>query len=405
MNYDEYTTMRSSLIDEANAFVNEDKLDEADAKLKEVEALDEKFNKITQARANVQAMQDKQKVVDLQNRTETVSLGLSANASEDKKDAYASTTYVNAWAKAMMDKADTMTDAERKAMAMVNEAHTTANTGVVIPKTVAAGIWDMIEEQYPFWDDVQKTYVKGAYSAVIGDDSTDAAWYDEATETADGKETLTELALTGCELSRSVTISWKLREMAIEDFIPYIQRKLARKMGAGLGYGATHGKGKPSANEFKPEPLGVVTALEKESGTPQVKTYTKGSLKYSDLTAARALVKVANNDLSVYANSATIWGELANVVDGNGNPIFIPDAVNNGVYRIFGLDVKQDDSMEDGEILFSAPYIGYIANVNKELSVLVEEHVKPRNADYCGYAVVDGGVTSTKAHALLKVGE
>ena len=50
----------------------------------------------------------------------------------------------------------------------------------------------------------------------------------------------------------------------------------------------------------------------------------------------------------------------------------------------------------------SSPYVGYQANVNKELSVMTEDHVKDRATDYCGYAIVDGGVTSTKAHALLK---
>ena len=150
---------------------------------------------------------------------------------------------------------------------------------MVIPKTVADGIWDMVEELYPYWNDIQKTYVKGNYSVPIGDESTAAAWYEEADVTADGKDTLKELALNGCELSRSVTISWKLKEMSIDDFINYIQRKLARKIGAGLGYGVTHGKGKPSASDqFKSEPLGVVTALEKEDKTPQITTYEKGKL-------------------------------------------------------------------------------------------------------------------------------
>lgn len=46
-------------------------------------------------------------------------------------------------------------------------------------------------------------------------------------------------------------------------------------------------------------------------------------------------------------------------------------------------------------------YVGYQANVNKDLTVMTEDHVKARNTDYCGYAIADGGVTSTKAHALL----
>lgn len=192
--------------------------------------------------------------------------------------------------------------------------------------------------------------------------------------------------------------------MAIEDFIPFIQEKLARKMGAGLGYGATHGKGKPASNEFKPEPLGVDNCSGKRKSTPQIVTYETGKLTYKNLTSARAKVKVAAKELKVYANSTTIWTELANVTDNNGKAIFIPDPVNTGIYRLFGMEVKQDDSMKDGEILMSSPNVGYLANINKEISVMAEEHVKKRTVDYCGYAVVDGGPTTNKAHALLKYG-
>lgn len=412
MTYEKYLEQRKNIMDAAQALIDEGKIDDANEKMKEAEKLDETWDAITEAQANMRAIQGKQRELDVQNLsgapveggmvTATMSFapkGLEGN--EDGEKLFASKEYETAWAKSLMGKK--LSAEEENTVKIVNAyTHTTENTGIVIPKTVASGIWDMIEELYPLWDDVQKTYVKGAYSALIGEDSTDAKWYDEATATEDAQETIGELALSGCELSRAVTVSWKLREMAVEDFIPYIQRKLARKMGAALGYGASHGKGKPSANEFKPEPLGIVTALEKEASTPQVLTYTKGALGYKDITSARAKIKVGANELKIYANSTTIWNELANIVDGNGKPIFIPDPVNNGIYRILGMMVKEDDSMLDGEVLFSSPFVGYLANVNKEMSVMTEEHVKARTVDYCGYAIVDGGVTSTKAHALLK---
>jgi HK97 family phage major capsid protein len=191
--------------------------------------------------------------------------------------------------------------------------------------------------------------------------------------------------------------------MAIEDFIPFIQRKLAEKMGVALSYGAAKGKGQPGASDtFKAEPKGIITALLAETNTPQVKTYTAGELAYSDLTAARAKIKFGANGLRIYANSKTIWDELANVKDQNGRPIMVADPINGGVGRIFGIEVKEEDALADGEILFSAPSVGYIANVNKDMSLATEEHVKERTADYCAYAIVDGNVTTTKAHALLK---
>lgn len=57
--------------------------------------------------------------------------------------------------------------------------------------------------------------------------------------------------------------------------------------------------------------------------------------------------------------------------------------------------------MNDGEILLSNAFAGYHANINKEITMLTEDHVKERKTDYCGYAIMDGNAITNKAHALL----
>ena len=413
MKYNEYLEQRQALMNELQELIDSGASDEEyTAKKAEIEALDQKWEAICQRQADLNALSDNQSTVNIQalggvnaeNAVPTASVNMAPVAAQpsDPENLVKSDAYVNAWAKIMMGKQ--LNAAEQEVVRMVNEyTHTTENTGVVIPETVAAGIWDMVEELYPLWADVQKTYVKGSYTVPISDASTDAAWYDEATQTADGTETFRQLTLSGCELARSITVSWKLREMAVADFIPFIQKKLAQKMGAALGYGVANGKGQPGQSDtFKPEPKGIVTALEAETGTPQVVEYTKDALAYSDLTAVRSKVTVGTNALAFYAKASTIWTQLANVKDINGRPIMIPDATAGGVNRIFGIQVKEDDSFAEGVVLLGAPSVGYIANVNKDMSIVTEEHAKARTADYCAYAIVDGGVLSTKAFAVLK---
>lgn len=406
MKYNEYLEQRAALIDELQVLVDGGASDEDyTAKKNEIEDLDTKWDAIAQRNADLRVLSDNQRVYDVENAagikldggvvTATMSF---APATEDSK----SDVYTDAWAKTLMGQE--LTNEERASMQKVNSALTTLTTGVVIPETVAQGIWDGIAKAYPLWADVTKTYVKGNYTVPLSTASSDAAWYDEATNTADGSETLGALNLVGCELARAITVSWKLREMAIADFIPFIQRKLIEKMGAGLGYGVAQGRGKPGASDtFKPEPMGIVTALEAETNTPQVVTYTADAMTYAKLAAARAKVETSQG-LAVYANSATIWGQLANVVDQDNRPIMIADPTATGVMRIFGMPVKEDASIPAGDVLISAAGVGYIANVNRDISIQTEEHVKARTVDYCAYAIVDGGVTSTKCHALLKQG-
>ena len=403
MNRKQYETMRNQLMNEAQTLINDGKAEEAEAKMNEVKELDDKWDKIAQAQANFNALNNDPKPMTPFSMEDS----LSGQGSEENPvaTAWASKEYENAWAKAMMKKP--LEASEQKAFDLVNEAytHTTGNTAVVIPKSVVKGIWEEAGNLYPYFNDVSKTYVNGVLAVIQEDTSSDAGWYEEETATEDGKETFKEFTLSGCELARAVTISWKLREMAVEDFIPYIRRKIAKKMGAAAGYGATHGAG-PKAASGKPEPTGTVTALLAEEGTPQVVTYTKGSVPtWKELTSARAKVKSGYGaGLAVYANSTTIWTILANILDQNKRPIFMTDAAS-GVNKVLGAVVKEDDSMLGGEILFSNAYEGYHTNVNKEMTVMTEEHVKERKADYCAYAIMDGNVTTTKAHALLKEAE
>lgn len=399
MNKKQYQEKRKNLMEEAQGMISAGKTQEAEAKMEEVKKLDEQWDAIAQAEANFNALNQEPK--DLTPIQKENVFG------KEKKDSQAeeiwkSEEYKNAWAKTLMGK--TLSEKEKESFEMVNEVftHTTDNTGIVIPNTVAKGIWELVGEIYPYFGDVTRTYVNGTLSMIQEDTSTEAKWVDEDEKMEDGKETFKEFKLTGCELTRAITVSWKLKEMSIEDFIPYIQRKMAKKMGAAAGYGVTHGEGLTAASG-KPEPMGVVTALKAEAETPQVVTYTKGSLPtYKDITETRSKIKSGyGSGICIYANSTTIWTKLANILDANKRPIFIPDPTNSAAFRILGLPVKEDDSMKDGEILFSNASAGYHLNINKEVSMMTEEHVKDRKTDYCGYAIMDGNITTEKAHALL----
>lgn len=408
MNKKQYEEKRKSLMDAAQALLNEGKIEEANAKMEEVKNLDEEWNKTAQAEANLKALTRVPAPAVLAN-DEKMTDGVPGPAENPVEAAWKSEEYKTAWAKMLLNRQlnaneqrvyDQVNAAFAGAMTNEGFTHTTTNTSIVIPETVSKGIWEMVSEKYPYFEDVAKTHVKGPLTMIKEETSSDAGWYEEDTPTEDGKETFAKYTLNGCELARSITVSWKLKEMAIEEFIPYIQRKMAKKMGTAAGYGVTHGKG--NANENKPEPIGVVTALLAEGGTPRVITY-KGTPTYENIVNARA--KIASgygNGLAIYANNSMIWNKLAMIQDLNGRPLFVPDLTGGGANRILGMVIKEDGSMQDGEILFSNAYEGYHANISREISMMQEDHVKPRTTDYAAYAILDGNVVTTEAHVLLK---
>ncbi|MCM1213310.1 MAG: phage major capsid protein [Lachnospiraceae bacterium] len=392
-------------MNEAQALLDAGKVEEATAKMEEVKALDAEWDAIAQAEADLNAL----------NRVPAPALrvdegGLPGAASGAEEDPVAaalrSEDYRFAWAKTLMGKPlnakerDIYNQVNGNASgAMSNEVHTTKNTGILIPETVTKGIWEQVEEKHPYYGDITKTYVNGILTMIKEKASSEAGWYEEDEETRDGEETFEKYTLSGCELARNIKVSWKLREMAIEDFIPYIQRKMAKKMGAAIGYGVIHGKGE--RDKSRREPVGVATALYAEAGTPQIVAYA-GVPTYEDIINAVASVgSEYGAGLKIYANHRTVWHKLAMIMDQNGRPIFIADPISGGVKHLLGIPIREEDGMRDGEILFSNAADGYHANINKALSMMTEEHVTKRYTDYAGYAILDGDVLDTRAHVLL----
>ena len=414
MKKDEYLAQRKALLDEAEAMIGEEKTEEANTKMKEIETLDNKWEESKLANANMNALKDKTKVTEIENKSANVEgevVGTMGNevSSNDKQ------LYTDAWAKVMQGKK--LDEKEQVVYDKVNTefnnayTHNTTNTAILIPENVTSGIWKRATEAYPLLADVKKYNVNGTLTIKkhTGITAGDAAFYDETTTTADEQNAFGELSLTGCELAKAITVTWKLRSMATEEFIPFIINELGERVGVALGKSVAVGKGKPGEGDtFKPEPQGIETALLAESGTPQVVAYdpeasTPDPLIYADLTTAMS--KIHSSYLvgcNVYANNATIWNQIATLVDSNGRPLFIPDVTSGGVGKILGMTVKADAGVTNGSIIIGNPYAGYVMNTNEPMSVATEEHVKARTVDYAAYTIVDGAVLDTKAFALIR---
>lgn len=316
--------------------------------------------------------------------------------------------YRSAWVKEMAGRA--VSPEERGMLDRVSEeyrefTHSTENSQILIPKTVAAGIWKRAEEQHALWADVQKFYVTGDLSMTKSDgNGDDGKWYDEDTIVDTDQLGFGMVNLTGCELAKAIQVTWKLKKMALPEFEAYIIREIGDRMGKALSKAVYAGKGKPGVGDtFKPEPRGIKTVLAAEASTPQIKEYVVADgVKYSDLTGVMAAIHSSYNGVSIYANNTTIWNLLANIVDGQGRPMFIADVMAGGVGRLFGRSIKPDSTIPDGEILVGDLMGGYVANINEDITMYREDHVRARLTDYMGYAIVDGDVRDTKAFVILQ---
>lgn len=276
--------------------------------------------------------------------------------------------------------------------------HDTTNTAIVIPQTTQDKIWARASEGHAFLKDVKRLSVKGELRMIRHKsiDEGDATWYVEATPTADEKNTFDDLVLKGHELSKAVSISWKLRAMAMDDFENFLINELGERISVALGLGVINGTGTDQAT-------GVVTVIKK-AAQQQAKVATTGKLTYTDILGAIAKVHSSYKaGAAFYANSTTIWTKIANVLDNQGRPLFVPDRSIGGVGNVLGFPVKEDAALSDDEILIGNAVMGYVLNVNEPMSITTEDHAKQRVTDYVGYMVADGNVMDEKAFCLLSM--
>ncbi len=412
MNKEKYLNKRKQLMTEAENMIDEGQVAEAEAKMKEVEELDTTFENAAKAQANLNALRGNSVVTDISNMGATVKdYGVLDSFSTEKEVGVMAMKddkklYNTAFMKTLMG--TTLNTEETEVFNSVNEkfrnsTQTAEQHQVLIPETIKEGIWKEIGELHPIFADVRPTYVKGDLTIIKEEtEGTDAEWVDEKTEGTDADTAFGTLSLTGCELVKSIRVSWKMKKMSIEAYQQYIITHLAEKMARALAFGILKGKGKPSASEHKPQPKGIIPTLEGEGSTPQVVQFDT-NIKYKDLTNLMSKIKSGYlTGAVIYANNKTIWNQLANVVDANGRPLFIPDVTNGGVGRILSVVVKEEDVMEDDELLLGNVGRGYVMNINENVTLYQEDHVKARATDYMTYAIVDGDVLTTKAFALLK---
>ncbi len=393
MNKEQYLKQREELTNKAQTLLAENKIEEANGVMDEIGELDTNFENHSKSMANLESLKNK---VQIDNKiVAPTNLGEEGDIMDEKK------VYVNAWAKSMLNKA--MDTQETEVFNRVNNAvETMKDNQVIIPETVVKGIWREAGELYPILGDVAETYVNGGLTITKEVETADTDdWYDEDTPVADGEVDFAEVNLSGCELAKAITISWKLKNMSIDEFVPYIQTKLAERMGKALAKAVLKGKGHAgSGDSHKDQPLGIVTSLKEESETPQVVTYT--TLDYDTITKIMAKIKKYGSGANFYANNDTIWLGLAQIKDQNGRPIFVPDATSGGVGRLFGKLVKEDDSLANDELLLGNVSKGYAMNINEKTTLHKDELMKKRQTEFMTYSIVDGTPITNKAFVFAE---
>ena len=259
--------------------------------------------------------------------------------------------------------------------------HTTANTGAVVTTAVMNRIVELVESEYPMYNDAAKdSMVQGfgipRHASIV---QGDAAATNEGAANDDEKDTFDLLPLSGVEIKKHIVISRKMKWQSIQAFEDWMVRHIAERIGV-----AKEGR--------------IITQLG--DATYGIAAANIGSgVEATDANIRAYLGKVRGTGAKVlYANAYTIWNILAGINDGAGNKAFIPspqaDPVTKGV--VYGYTVKEDNNLANKVIYAGAPS-KILANNFEELFINRAMDPKTFEDIVAGYSLFDAGLENPLA--------
>lgn len=359
------------------------KLEEAEAKKKEIEALEASFQAEKEAQAEENAINRGSAVqVDMQNEQK---LG-EENIMEKVFDA-SSVEYKNAFLKHISGRDDQMTKMENAAF-----VHTTSNTPDVLPTTMLNQIWDLVSKNHVIAGDITQ-YKTGTILEVVKHTAIVKGAAGTVSENAapanDEQNTFVKVTLSGKDFAKTVEISYAEAEMSIEALEGYLVQEIATSMGEAI------------ADDIIATLKATGTGTNGIATANRVETKTVSKMVFADIAGAFALVKRANN-MTVYCTRATLFNRLAQLEDTAGHLIYQPSATVGVPGTLLGAPVKIEDSLADDEILIGDPK-RIVSNVISDIMVETDKDIKVHKYIYSGYARMECALVDPESMALLTV--
>lgn len=334
------------------------KLEEAEAKKREIEALGASFQAEKEAAAEENALNPKETIqdnlVNEQKIGEENKMGKILDAS--------SVEYKNAYLKHISGRDDQMTKLENEAF-----VHTTQNTPNVLPTTMLDQIWDLVSKRHVIVGDVT-TYRTNTILEVVKHTAIvqgAAAVKSENVANDDEQNTFVKVTLSGKDFVKNVELSYAEAKMSISALEQYLIQEIATSIGEAI------------ADDM------VLTIESGINGDNKFNAATSGTLVFADITKAFGKLK-RNATTVVYCSQATLYNHIVGMTNSAGQLIYQANANEGANGVLLGAKVKVEESVADGKILLGDPK-RVVNNIVQDLIVETDKDIKKHKYIYSGY--------------------
>ncbi len=396
MNREQYLQLRNGLYNEAEALINEGKIEDANAKMEEIKELDNKFEEGSKAAANLNALKDNAKVTNLENNSKNIIGGtVLANTNNIEEDLTNSVEY----RKAFMNYVSRGVEMPREFMNS-NENTKTTDASVMIPTTVLEKIIEKIEATGMILPLVTRTSIKGGVTVPTSTVKPVASWVSEgATSNKQKKPVQGTITFAYYKLRCAVSMSLEMDTMALPVFETTLINNVVEAMTKAIEQSIINGTGLG-------QPKGILKETPNEGQSLEI-----DAIDYDTLIDAESALPLEYESGAVYCMTKKTFMAYQGMKDSVGQPIA---RVNYGIggkpeRTLLGRQVilcnylpSFDTASSKEAFAFLFNFKDYVLNTNLNMTMKRYEDNDTDDQVTKAIMLVDGKVLQKDSLVILK---
>lgn len=309
MNKEQYLAKRAELLNQAQKFIDEGKMEDANAKMEEVKTLDNEYEAATKAQANLNALNDNTKITNIQNLGQKIDGEVidTMNNEKEKIDLFDSVEY----RKAFMNNVINGTAIPEKFLNV--DANTkTSDVGSVIPTTVLEKIIEKLEATGMILPLVTRTSYKGGLAIPTSTVKPVATWVAEGTTSDKQKKTTGQIVFSYYKLRCAVSMSFETSVVTLPVFETALINNVTEAMVKALEQAIISGTGEG-------QPKGILT--ETAPTGQNIEIAAAADPTYNTLVEAEAALPLEYESEAVWCMTKKTFMKFIGMVDSNKQPI------------------------------------------------------------------------------------
>ena len=324
-----YTSQRNQLLTDAQQLIDAGKMEDANAKMEEIKALDAKYDEEAKLQANLNALTGA-KVPGLQAMTGVAETAdLTGAKKPDILDRYDTDEYKKAFM------AYVLTGRKIPGELTNADANTkTSDVGAAIPTTTLQKIYEKMESVGMILPRVTHTSYKGGVTVPTSSAKPTATWVAEGEGSDKQKKALGSITFAyhklRCAISMSLEVSLVTYPMFESQFVANVAEAMVKAEEKAIIDGSGSG-----------QPKGVLKETVVTGQNIDIAAATT-ALAYTDLVKAEAALPQAYDADAIWCmTKKTFFEQIVGMVDDNKQPVARVNYGINGkpVYSLFGREV------------------------------------------------------------------